>query len=422
MFKVFFIALLMVAFSLQADEAPKRYIVKLKEDKNAENLLREGLDGREVKVLSELPSIHAVIIEFTDGLEVDGDLEDENVEAIQEDRLIQWIDPIVGDDVETDSIEEEIPSGLARIGADSSSKVKATIAILDTGVIKDHPSLNVVKHISFVDNEDAYDQQGHGTHVAGTAAGRKIGVAPKAKIIALKVLNKFGQGNQSDIIKAIDWVTSHSDEIDVVNMSLSSKRGYGIDLMHEAIQKSVSKGVVYVVAAGNNGSNIYYGQDDPRNVTPASYPEVMTVSAMVDTDGLAGGFGSPSSYGPDDTLAKFSNYSQQNHPNNPVISSGGCIDVAAPGVDIFSTYLDKSFRKLSGTSMASPHVAGVVARYIAENRKTLFQNGKSEQIVYQIRQTLIDHSEPQVEWNFSHDAQGQSDYHEGLIRIFEREE
>ena len=215
-------------------------------------------------------------------------------------------------------------------------------------------------------------------------------------------------------------MTEHSNEVDVVNMSLG---GFGnSSFLHNAIRRSVDKGVVYVVAAGNESMDIYgYNHDYfvGDNFTPASYPEVMTVSAMADTDGKPGGKGSKTSFGDlDDTLAWFSNYSHMVHPENPVYSPGAGIDLAAPGVDILSNAPGDKLVKLSGTSMASPHVAGAVARFIYEFGKDYMENGKKDaQFVYKIRQALIDLAQPQEEWNSKKDAKDPDPNHEGLLQL-----
>nr|MBC8872255.1 S8 family serine peptidase [Planctomycetota bacterium] len=259
------------------------------------------------------------------------------------------------------------------------------------------------------------DGYGHGTHVAGTAAALDngvgvVGVAPGARLWAVKVLGNNGTGRLSDIIEGIDWVTANAATIEVANMSLG---GQGVSTTYrEAIQASVHAGVVYVVAAGNEyrdilGADFQFGTSD--DTIPAAYPEVATISAIADTDGIPGGYGPLTDYADyfgsyeDDTFADFSNFSNSDgngeswyldldtngDPNNPVSSAGLGIDLMMPGVDIDSTYKDGGYAVGSGTSMASPHAAGLAALHIATNGRATDAAG-----VYAIRQALIDAGKP----------------------------
>ncbi len=194
------------------------------------------------------------------------------------------------------------------------------------------------------------DGNGHGTHVAGTIGALDnsigvVGVAPGARLWAVRVLNNQGSGFLSDVIAGIDWVTQNAATIEVANMSLGWTGGDTDpnDPAHDAIRRSVAKGVVYAVAAGNSAK-------DAAGFAPASYDEVITTSAIADSDGLGGAFGPATSYGSDDSFATFSNF-------------GADVDLAAPGVDILSTLPGGKYGKLSGTSMASPHAAGAAALY-----------------------------------------------------------
>jgi subtilisin family serine protease len=266
----------------------------------------------------------------------------------------------------------------ASIGAEGAA-VDVDIAVLDTGVAADHPDLNVHRTVSFVfGSPNVDDGNGHGTHVAGIAAARDndshvVGVAPGARIWSVKVLNEFGFGLGSDIIAGVDYVTSHADEIEVANMSLggrgpSDDGNCGLtsgDVLHQAICSSVAAGVTYVVAAGNSAGQASFQ-------VPASYDEVITVSAVVETDGLPGGLGSGTIRGIDDGLAFFSNF-------------GADVDLAAPGVEVLSTWNDGATARRSGTSMAAPHVAGAAALYVTKHGKPTDASG-----VAAVRQGLID--------------------------------
>lgn len=263
------------------------------------------------------------------------------------------------------------PTGINRADADLSptakvngldERVTVDVAVIDTGVDLDHPDLNV--HTTGAKNcstgTSADDGNGHGTHVAGTVGALDnttgaVGMAPGARIWPVRVLNNAGSGTWSAIVCGIDYVTAHASEIEVANMSLG---GTGADdgncgrsnndSMHTAICNAVAAGITFVVAAGNE-------TDDAANHVPAAYDEVITVSALADFNGLPGGGAAATCRSDvDDTFASFSNY-------------GADVDVIAPGVCIYSTWKGGGYNTISGTSMASPHVAGGAALYKASN-------------------------------------------------------
>ncbi len=247
---------------------------------------------------------------------------------------------------------QTISTGISRIGSNTNSvnsgdgtgAVDVDIAIIDTGIDLTHPDLYVYSQKSFISSAPtANDDNGHGSHVAGIAAAKDdsngvVGVAPGARLWAVKVLDKYGTGSLSNVIAGVDYVASKSSEIEIANLSLSTSNSLSLN---SAIQKAVTKGITFVVAAGNNKA-------DAASYSPANSPVVIAVSAIVDTDGKCGGLGQVTSYGSDDTFASFSNY-------------GSVIDIAAPGVAIYSTYKTGAYATMSGTSMASPHVAGAAA-------------------------------------------------------------
>jgi subtilisin len=271
-----------------------------------------------------------------------------------------------------------VPTGVARIGAapplnpDGTIAVttgrarQAAVAILDTGIMN-RPDLNVVGGYDCSSASDGtMDDNGHGTHVAGIVADKGIrnvvGVSPGTPLYAVRVFGADGSGNFSAVICGLNWVAEHAaaDNIKAVNMSLggpgSDDGSCGQsdqDALHTAVCRVTAAGVTVVAAAGNDGGDV-------ANSTPAAYGEVLAVTAMADFDGKPGGLAPAapcSDGGHDDTAAGFSDYAapgsaQANHT------------IAAPGVCITSTWNDGGIKTISGTSMASPHVTGLVARCI----------------------------------------------------------
>jgi len=236
------------------------------------------------------------------------------------------------------AIGQTLPWGVDRIDAevvhtsDSGNKGGgANVAILDTGIDLDHPDLSVIGGASFVSGKSYDDKNGHGTHVAGIVAALDnvygvIGVAPEAELYAVKVLGNGGIGWWSDIIAGLDWCVENS--IQVTNNSYGSSGDPG-KIVKKAFDDSYYiHGILHVAAAGNEyGGGVIY---------PAAYDSVIAVSATNSADGLA----------------SFS-------------SVGDEVELAAPGADIYSTYKGGSYATMSGTSMASPHVAGTAALVIA---------------------------------------------------------
>ncbi len=283
---------------------------------------------------------------------------DPRVEFVSEDRLVS-------------TFVQTLPMGIDRIDAEQTATrtnkgAGINVAIIDTGIDLKHPDLkaNIVGGKNCSTGRSYSDGNGHGTHVAGTVAALNngigvVGVAPEAKLWAVRVLDDNGSGTWSSVICGIDFVTSRAPKnggpITVANMSLggsgTSDNNCGntnSDALHRAICRSRDAGVTYVVAAGNSGAV-------SRLSVPAAYDDaVITVSALEDSDGKSGGTGPGSGSRVDDTFALFTNY-------------GSEVDLGAPGVSIFSTWKGSSYNTVSGTSMASPHVAGAAALYIKNN-------------------------------------------------------
>ncbi|MEP7379074.1 MAG: S8 family serine peptidase [Chloroflexota bacterium] len=321
---------------------------------------------------------------------------DPSVEAVIPDVAVSIDDSSIGSTASVmrtvSNPSWQVPAGVRRVGARTNAiqtftqrtdRVDADVAILDTGVERDHPDLNVVGGYNCTGpNRNKWDDNdGHGTHVAGIVGALDnnigvVGVAPGVRLWSVKVLDANGNGYLSWLVCGIDWVTAQRDPknharplIEVANMSISFSVGpspdstcaNGADVMHQAICRSVAKGTTYAVAAGNNSRNAQ------RN-RPAAYDEVITVSAMADYDGKGGGKGKPSDscptshFEPDDSFTNFSDY-------------GPDVDLIAPGRCVLSTYMGKRYAFMSGTSMATPHVTGAAAIY-----RAMYPNAKPAQV------------------------------------------
>lgn len=270
---------------------------------------------------------------------------------------------------------QTVGTGIRRVFADTNRNlyingthdytVDVDVAVIDTGIDLDHPDVNVVMAINCNISGPLEgtcsgvkdDGNGHGTHVAGIIGALDngigvVGMAPGARMWAVKVLTNQGYGTTAQIIAGIDYVADNANFIEVANMSLGGSGESAV--MDLAIDNAVAKGVTFVLSAGNNARDIsvypYYH--------PAGNPNAITVSALADFDGLPGGLGAPTCYTDvDDTLATFSNF-------------GTAVDITAPGVCIYSTYKDGTYRTLSGTSMSAPHVTGAAALLASTNLYT----------------------------------------------------
>lgn len=279
------------------------------------------------------------------------------LEALRRDPRVAYIEPNQVWTIQA----QTIPTGITRSYAASNplikidgvdNRVNVDVAVIDTG-ISSHPDLNVFRTVNCVSaipfiascSSGGTDGNGHGTHVAGTIAALDngvgvVGIAPGARLWAVRVLNNQGSGYTNQIIAGIDYVTANAASIEVANMSLGCECTSAAQA--SAISRSIAAGVVYVVAAGNSDKNA-------STFAPANHPDVITVSALADFNGLlGGGAASTCRVDQDDTLADFSNW-------------GSLVEIAAPGTCIYSTWLNGGYNTISGTSMASPHVAGAAA-------------------------------------------------------------
>jgi subtilisin len=391
--------LLGAVFAATADAA--RYVVVLDEGANPDAVAayHEGFAGVSVvhRYRHALNGYGANITSATSLTAIEAD---SRVAFVEADRVFH-------------ATAQTLPTGINRIDGELSStasgngsgSVNVNVAVIDTGIDLSHPDLNVVGQKTCVPGTlNANDLNGHGSHVAGTIAAKDdangvVGVAPGANLYAVKVLTDAGVGLTTDIICGIDWVTSTrtdlnpSNDIAVANMSLGgggtddNNCGNSLnDAYHRAICNSTSAGVVHVVAAGNDGV-------DFRSTAPATYGEVLTVTAISDFNGApGGGAASTCRSDVDDTEADYSNWAvlaaDQNHT------------IAAPGTCINSTYMLGTYNTISGTSMASPHVAGVAALCIA----TGACSGTPAQIIQKLRTDAANYTAANPGYGFSSPA------------------
>jgi subtilisin len=272
----------------------------------------------------------------------------------------------VSEDRPVEAVTQTLPTGVNRIEAELSSHYSphawnTAVAVLDTGS-GPHADLTIAGGKNCSTGKSYNDGNGHGTHVAGTIGAINngagvVGVAPGVPLYSVRVLNNQGSGSWSSVICGIDWVTANAARlhIKVVNMSLggagTDDHNCGFsnsDALHKAVCSSVAAGVTYVVAAGNDATDL-------SGFVPASYNEVLAVTAIADFNGQPGGGAAATCRADvDETAADFSNFT----------GAGGTDEghtIAAPGVCIYSTWKGGGYATISGTSMASPHAAGTAA-------------------------------------------------------------
>jgi subtilisin family serine protease len=251
--------------------------------------------------------------------------------------------------VEEDSVVEALvtqsnpPWGLDRIGqrdlplnaaySYTTTGAGVNAYIIDTGIRRTHTQFGGRAFIGFDavgDGQNTNDCNGHGTHVSGTVGGSTYGVAKSVRLFAVRVLNCSGSGSTSGVIAGVDWVTAHHVAPAVANMSLGGGVSSALDT---AVRNSIASGVTYAIAAGNSNINA-------ANQSPARVSEAITVGATTRTD----------------ARSSFSNF-------------GSVVDIFAPGSSILSAWntSDTATNTISGTSMATPHVTGVVARFLQTN-------------------------------------------------------
>lgn len=362
-------------------------------------VLQEGLSGPVIVLLNDDADTNRVIREssvaqpqqvYTRAIRgFAADLSAAEVQRLARDPRVRAISP----DLPVYAQAQTLPTGVDRIDADrngvaqidgNDTRVNVGIAILDSGIDPGHPDLNVVGGTDCTGSNTYSDAAGHGTHVAGIAAAKDngsgvVGVAPGARLYAVKILDSSLTGSMSDVICGLEWVIAHRSEVDVVNLSVAgtgSDQPCNANGYREAFCNTVNAGVTVVVAAGNYSK-------DAATTAPATFPEVIAVSAFADYNGRPGGGAAgncSATYGDaDDTFASYSNF-------------GGDVDIVAPGTCIRSTLPGGGTGFKSGTSMASPHVAGAAALYLATSpgaspgavRSALIGQARSQSSTYGI--------------------------------------
>ncbi|SMC00529.1 peptidase S8 and S53 subtilisin kexin sedolisin [Hymenobacter roseosalivarius DSM 11622] len=261
--------------------------------------------------------------------------QDGRVAYVEQDRIISLGKPVSGGS--TTQPAQTTPYGITRVGSADGSATGRTAWVIDTGIDLDHPDLKVdlgrsksfLSATSGKGYASADDGNGHGTHVSGTIAALNnsigvVGVAAGATVVAVRVLDSRGSGSNSGVIAGVDYVGANGAPGDVANMSLGGGVSTALD---QAVLNASQGGVLFALAAGNETDNA--NNHSPARVNGAN---IYTISAMDNTD----------------TWASFSNF------GNPPV------DYCMPGVSIQSTWLNGGYNTISGTSMATPHMAGVL--------------------------------------------------------------
>lgn len=289
-------------------------------------------------------------------------VKEENVRTARDHKKVEWIEY----DQKVTSTQEEKTWGYQTTSPQISRSwgirgEGVRIAIIDSGISKNHPDLNVQGGVNVKEGETGWqDDNGHGTHVAGVINAQDnnigvVGIAPEADIFAVKALDSEGTGWESEIIKGIEWAISK--EIDVINLSLTSCNSS--IMMKEALKEAEAQGIIVVAASGNRKKcNGEYLNDI---MYPGRYASVIGVGAIT----------------PDNTKASFS-------------YGGRSLDIAGPGASVKSTYYNaetgtNGYTLLSGTSMAAPYVSGIVAL-----NKQAFPNFNTDQIIDTLHSNAID--------------------------------
>jgi subtilisin len=323
----------------------------------------------------ERAAAHGIAPRMSYGAALDGfaaDLTAGQVTALRRDPRVKDVQPdeVVGSIAGSAGVAkgETVPPGIRRTGgvtaAGAHTAASGAIAIVDTGIDLKNADLDARNGTNCVTTtKSAQDDNGHGTNVAGVIGARNtgagvVGMAPATPLYAVKSLAKNGNGSLSQILCGINWVTANADKlgISVANMSIAGTgtddgncgRTSG-DTWHQAICASVAAGITWVVSAGNSAASY-------AKTIPAAYPEVLTVTAMSDTDGVPGGLAKAPSCVKGEADDRYAGYS-----GFAVGAAAAAHTIAAPGTCVASAKLGGGTSTYNGTSQATPHVTGAVA-------------------------------------------------------------
>ena len=279
------------------------------------------------------------------------------IDYCEQDQVMAIVDPVQalgkpGGGGTTQPVQVTTLAGVDRVNGRVAGAT-GTACVIDTGIDLDHPDLNVdvARSRNFVSNETSpNDLNGHGSHVSGTIAGidngiGTYGVAPGAKLVAIRVLDRRGSGSNSDVIAGVNYAATTAAGCTVANMSLGGGVSAALD---SAVLNASLTGVKFALAAGNE-------TDDSNNHSPARQDgiNIYTIAAFSATTGV---------------WASFSNY-------------GSHVDYAEPGVSVFSTWKDAGYNTISGTSMATPHFAGLLLIGSIRNGGSVTRTGASDSYI-----------------------------------------